>query len=152
MKSEQSNPKPENRPKKERSVWMIILITVPMIIGLSPVILIVGIKIWYSMSNADCPAKIERRAHVSLPEYRLTDKYDNLDRSASTWTEYGFDIEFKEPFSEKSIRKLKRQGFEMDKDSVYGKGFCGGCWSGTILVDPNSGAGYMFYTFNDFLW
>ena len=54
------------------------------------------------------PSVIARMAGFSLPAYTVVEKADNMDRVASAWSEYQWELQLKEPLSEKKKKKLDR--------------------------------------------
>lgn len=150
MKKHQTTGSDQERTKrKPKRKWMRIILYSMLVIILLPIILIGGLIVWYDIENANTPQHIARRAQVSLPEYIVTRSDDNLIRAASAWTYYEFDIKFIEPLTDKDIQRFERQGMIINKDSIYVMDFGNDDWNGTIMIDTESGEGYMFYTFWD---
>lgn len=78
---------------------------------------------------------------------------DNMDRTASAWTDYYYEIQFEEPLSERflqMVEKLKnctREGeaYKIEKESPDE-------WAGFILLFPEENRATLEYTFRDALF
>ena len=57
---------------------------------------------------AQDPALIAREANFDLPDYTIIDKSDNMDREASAWSSYSWQLKLNNPLSEKSIEELNK--------------------------------------------
>lgn len=56
--------------------------------------------------TAKNPAAIADEAGFSLPEYSVVSQDDNMDREASAWSEYDYEIKLNNPLSSKQIKEL----------------------------------------------
>ena len=78
---------------------------------------------------------------------------DNMDRTASSWSDYYYEIQFEEPLSEdylQRVEKLKnctREGdaFRIEKESSDE-------WAGYIKLYPEENRATLEYTFRDALF
>ena len=104
-------------------------------------------------NQASTPDKIARKVGLRLPAYQITKSDDNMDRTASSWSDYYYEIEFKEPLSEDYLQrvvKLKnctREGdaFRIEKESSDE-------WAGYIKLYPEENRATLEYTFRDALF
>ena len=131
--------------KKNISIILIILgLILASLLGLY--FLILG-------NQASTPDKIARKVGLRLPAYQITKSDDNMDRTASSWSDYYYEIEFKEPLSEDYLQrvvKLKnctREGdaFRIEKESSDE-------WAGYIKLYPEENRATLEYTFRDALF
>ena len=68
--------------------------------------LMLGLCVLLFANRAGTPDGIARKAGLRLPAYRVTRAEDNLDRTASAWTNYLYEIEFEEPLTEAFLKKV----------------------------------------------
>ncbi|MBQ3657418.1 MAG: hypothetical protein II956_11325 [Bacteroidales bacterium] len=54
------------------------------------------------------PSLITDEAGFNLPSYTIVGQADNMDRSASAWSEYSWELKLNEPLSAKSIDELNQ--------------------------------------------
>ena len=54
------------------------------------------------------PTRIAKEAHFDLPAYDVIFQENNMDRNASAWSAYMWDLKLKEPLDEKIKGKLDR--------------------------------------------
>ena len=73
------------------------------IVGIIAPILILG------SNSATNPRQIARKAHLKLPKYEIVDKYDNMDRGASAWSDYYFELKAKKPLEAKYLEKISKR-------------------------------------------
>lgn len=59
-------------------------------------------------NQATTPVQIARKVGLRLPAYQITKADDNINRSASSWSDYYYEIEFEEPLSEDYLQKVVR--------------------------------------------
>lgn len=59
-------------------------------------------------NQATTPDQIARKVGLRLPAYQIIKADDNLDRTASSWSDYYYEIVFDEPLSEKFLQKVER--------------------------------------------
>lgn len=104
-------------------------------------------------NQATTPDQIARKVGLKLPAYQITKADDNMDRTASSWSDYYYEIEFEEPLSEdylQRVEKLKnctREGdaFRIEKESSDE-------WAGYIKLYPEENRATLEYTFRDALF
>lgn len=87
----------------------IFLVTLAAFVGLIFAIF-VGLMLWFSIDGwtAESPSRIAKEAGFKLPAYEIVEQYDNMDRTASAWSEYDYKVKLKEPLSDKQIKKLDK--------------------------------------------
>ena len=119
----------------------------------SIIALILGLYFLLFGNQATTPDQIARKVGLRLPSYQITRADDNMDRAASSWSDYYFEIEFEEPLSEdylQRVEKLKnctREGdaFRIEKESSDE-------WAGYIKLYPEENRATLEYTFRDALF
>ncbi len=119
----------------------------------SIIALILGLYFLLFGNQATTPDQIVRKVGLRLPSYQITRADDNMDRAASSWSDYYFEIEFEEPLSEdylQRVEKLKnctREGdaFRIEKESSDE-------WAGYIKLYPEENRATLEYTFRDALF
>lgn len=113
-----------------------------------------GVIYIFAFSNrATTPEEIARKAGLRLPAYRITVSDDNMDRSASAWSYYYYEIEFEAPLSESFLKKVARKktcvsdgNLLMIEDGISDS------WSCRILFFPVEKKAVLEYTFWDSLF
>lgn len=82
------------------------------------IVLVCGIFFYLTRDNriATDPERIANEANFDLPAYIVVSQNDNMDRGASAWSSYSWDLILKEPLSEKNLKKLDKL---VDKDSHW---------------------------------
>ena len=70
--------------------------------------LILGLNFLLFGNRATNPDQIARKVGIKLPAYQITKADDNMDRTASSWSDYYYEIEFQEPLSEDYLQKIER--------------------------------------------
>ena len=131
--------------KKNISIILIILgLILASLLGLY--FLILG-------NQATTPVQIARKVGLRLPAYQITKADDNINRSASSWSDYYYEIEFEEPLSEDYLQKVEtlkncsREGntYTIKKESPDE-------WAGYIKLYPEENRATLEYTFRDALF
>ena len=104
-------------------------------------------------NRATNPDSIARRVGLKLPAYQITKAEDNMDRTASAWSDYYFEIEFEESLSEKylqKVEKLKNCSREGSTSTI--KKESPDEWAGYIKLYPEENRATLEYTFRDALF
>ena len=104
-------------------------------------------------NQATTPNQIARKLGLKLPAYQITMSDDNMDRTASAWSDYYYEIEFEKPLSNgylHKVEKLKtctREGnvYIIEKESPDE-------WAGYIHFYPENNSATLEYTFRDSLF
>lgn len=104
-------------------------------------------------NQATTPDQIARKVGLRLPAYQITKTDDNLDRTASAWSDYYYEIEFDKPLPEKFIQKVEklkncsREGntYRIEKESPDE-------WAGCIILYLEENRATLEYTFRDGLF
>ena len=137
---------------------IISVITFVVVIFLSFVALI-----WYCMKDsvvASHPSWIASKADFDLPQYDVVSRDDNMDRSASAWSEYNWDLKLKEPLTEDQKEELDQL---VKNDSRWAWSDVSKCYhfeqpesedqdaSISITVYPNDRRVYITYSWWDIL-
>ena len=130
--------------KPIRIIFIILAFIVALILGLF--FLLFG-------NQATTPDQIARKMGLRLPTYQITKAEDNMDRTASSWSDYYYEIEFDEPLSEKFLQKVEklknccREGntYTIEKESPDE-------WAGYIKIYPEENRATLEYTFRDALF
>ncbi|MBO4917321.1 MAG: hypothetical protein J5374_05530 [Bacteroidales bacterium] len=104
-------------------------------------------------NQATTPDQIARKVGLRLPAYRIIMADDNMDRTASAWTDYYYEIQFEEPLSERFLQKVEKlknctregEAYKIEKESPDE-------WAGFILLFPEENRATLEYTFRDALF
>lgn len=125
------------------------------IIPILGVIALVTLGLLFVMfsNRATTPDSIAQRVGMKLPAYEITKAEDNMDRTASAWSDYYYEIVFEEPLSEKYLQKVKllknctSEGGThiIEKESPDE-------WAGRIKLYPEENRATLEYTFRDALF
>ena len=115
--------------------------------------LLLGLYLLLYSNQASTPDAIAKKVGVKLPAYQITNADDNMDRTASSWSDYYYEIEFEEPLSENFLRKVEklkncsREGntYKIEKESPDE-------WAGYIKLYPVENRATLEYTFRDALF
>ena len=118
------------------------------------VLAVLGLSLFLLFGNqATTPDQIARKVGLRLPAYQITKADDNMDRTASSWSDFYFEIEFEKPLSEKYLQKVERlkncnrEGniYKFEKESPDE-------WAGYIKLYPEENRATLEYTFRDALF
>lgn len=117
------------------------------------VALLLGIYFLIFGNQATTPDAIAKKMGLKLPAYQITKADDNMDRTASAWSDYYFEIEFEKPLPEmflQKVEKLKncsREGntYRIEKESPDE-------WAGCIILYLEENRATIEYTFRDALF
>ena len=132
----------------KKTLTIILIATLGMIAALS-----ISVYLLLFSNQATTPDSIARKVGLRLPAYEITKAEDNLDRTASAWSEYYYEIQFKEPLPEKFIKKVEkhknciREGgaYKIEKESPDE-------WAGRVSLYPEDNRATLEYTFRDALF
>ena len=104
-------------------------------------------------NQATTPDSIARKVGLRLPAYQITKADDNIDRTASSWSDYYFEIEFEMPLSEKYLQKVEKlKNFSREGDTYTIKKESPDEWAGYIKLYPEENRATLEYTFRDALF
>ena len=104
-------------------------------------------------NRATTPDEISRKAGLRLPAYEITGSDDNMDRTASAWSYYCYEVEFNEPLSKSFLRRVARKKTCVrDGDLLMIEDGSLGSWSCWIRFYPTENRAVLEYTFWDFLF
>lgn len=115
--------------------------------------LLLGLYLFLFSNQASSPDAIAKKVGLKLPAYQITNADDNMDRTASSWSDYYYEIEFDEPLSDNFLRKVEklknctREGntYKIEKESPDE-------WAGYIKLYPEENRATLEYTFRDALF
>ncbi len=115
--------------------------------------LLLGLYFLLFGNQATTPDQIARKVGLELPAYHITKADDNMDRTASAWSDYYYEIEFQEPLSEKYLQKVEKlknciyegDTYKIEKESPDE-------WAGYIKLYPEENRATLEYTFRDGLF
>ena len=128
--------------------------TIVLLIILGAIIaLILGLYLLLFGNQASTPDQIARKVGLKLPAYQITKADDNMDRTASSWSDYYYEIQFEKPLSERFLQKVERlkncsregNTFTIEKESPDE-------WAGYIKLYPEENRATIEYTFRDALF
>lgn len=115
--------------------------------------MILGFYLLLSTNQATTPDQIARKVGLKLPTYQITIADDNLDRTASVWTDYYFEISFDKPLSEHFLHKIETNKNCVHEEKAYKiEKEVPDEWAGRILIYPEGNRATIEYTFRDALF
>ncbi len=104
-------------------------------------------------NQASTPNEIAQKAGLKLPAYEITKAEDNMDRNASAWSYYGYEIKFKEPLSEKYLKRIEKKKNCSRKGNTYIiDDESPDSWSCHICINPTENKAILEYSFWDALF
>ena len=104
-------------------------------------------------NQASTPDKIARKVGLRLPAYQITVADDNMDRTASSWSDYYFEIEFEDPLSEDYLQKVEKlKNCSREGNTYTIKKESPDEWAGYIKLYPEENRATLEYTFRDALF
>ena len=110
------------------------------------------LSLFLTSNQASTPDEIARKAGLKLPAYEITKTEDNMDRSASAWSWYNFEIKFKEPLTESFLKKVEnKKNCSHQGDSYVITDESPDDWSYTIHIYPAENCATLSYMFWDVL-
>lgn len=116
-------------------------------------VLLLGLYFLLFGNQASTPEQIARKVGLRLPAYKITKADDNLDRTASAWTDYYYEIQFEEPLSERFLQKLEKlKNCTRDGDTYKIEKESPDEWAGYIKLYPEGNRATLEYTFRDALF
>ena len=96
---------------------------------------------------------VARKAGLRLPAYEISVSDDNMDRMASAWSCYSYEIAFRDPLPESFLRSVKRKKTCVrDGDMLVIEDGVSDSWSCRIRLFPAEKRAVLEYTFWDFLF
>ena len=130
----------------KKVVWIIVA----SILGITAIAAL-GLYFLLFANQASTPDSIARKVGVKLPAYEITKEEDNMDRTASAWSYYYYEIKFKEPLSERFLEKVENKSTrEGEKYTVSGES--PDSWYGRVSIDPVENTATLQYEFWDALF
>ena len=104
-------------------------------------------------NQATTPDQIARKVGMKLPAYQITKADDNMDRTASSWSDYYYEIQFEEPLSERFLQKVEKLKNCTREGNTYTiKQESPDEWAGYIKLYPEENRATLEYTFRDALF
>ena len=104
-------------------------------------------------NQATTPDAIAKKVGLKLPAYQITKSDDNMDRTASSWSDYYYEIEFNEPLSEKLLQKAEKlKNCSREGNTYTIKKESPDEWAGYIKLYPEENRATLEYTFRDALF
>ena len=131
---------------KKRHIVLLVILSII-------IALLLGLYFMLFGNQATTPDQIARKVGLELPAYHITKADDNMDRTASAWSDYYYEIEFQEPLSEKYLQKVEKlknctcegNTYKIEKESPDE-------WAGYIRLYPEENKATLEYTFRDALF
>ena len=135
-----------------KSIFKHLLIITSAIVG-ALIALTIVFNLCLFGNQASTPDKIARKVGLKFPAYEIIKAEDNMDRTASAWSYYSYEIKFKEPLSEAYLRKVEklknciRKGdtYIVSKESPDN-------WSGKVYIYSTEDRATLEYEFWDSLF
>lgn len=104
-------------------------------------------------NQATKPDSIARKVGLRLPAYEITKAEDNMDRTASAWSYYYYEIRFKKPLSEKYLRKVKEhKNCIREGETLIVSDESPDSWAGKVHIYPKENRATLEYEFWDSLF
>jgi hypothetical protein len=108
---------------------------------------------WLNSNNASTPEAITKKLHVKLPAYEIVESSSNMDRTASSWSDYCFTIRFNEPLKLEFLNNLKRMKTCYLTDGEYQlKDEKTDEWYAWIAFSPEDNTARIEYSYHDYLF
>lgn len=115
--------------------------------------LILGLYLLLFGDQATTPDQIARKMGLRLPAYQITEADDNMDRTASSWSDYYYEILFEEPLSERFFQKVEKlKNCTRDGDTYKIEKEVPDEWAGYIKLYPEENKATLEFTFRDGLF
>ena len=115
--------------------------------------LVLGLCVLLFANQVSTPEGIARKAGIRLPAYRVTKAEDNLDRTASAWTNYLYEIEFEEPLTDAFLKKIgKMKNCNHEGDVYIIEDESPDEWSCLVRIYPEKNTATLEYDFRDALF
>ncbi len=135
-----------------KSSFKHLLIIISTIVG-ALIALTIAINLFLFGNQASTPDKIARKVGLKFPAYEIIKAEDNMDRTASAWSYYSYEIIFKEPLSEVYLRKVEKlKNCIREGDTYIVSDESPDNWSGKVLIYPIENRATMEYEFWDSLF
>lgn len=116
----------------------------------SIIALILGLYLFLFGNQATTPDQIARKVGLRLPAYKITKADDNMDRTASSWSDYYYELEFEKPLSEKFLQKVEKLKNCRHEGDIYTiEKEAADEWAGYIKLYPKENRATLEYTFRD---
>ena len=115
--------------------------------------LLLGLYFLLFGNQATTPDQIARKVGLRVPAYQITKADDNMDRTASAWSDYFYEIQFEEPLSERFLQKVEKlKNCTRDGDTYKIEEESPDEWAGYIKLYPEENRATLEYTFRDALF
>ena len=118
------------------------------------VLAVLGLSLFLLFGNqATTPDQIARKVGIRLPAYQIIMADDNMDRTASSWSDYYYEIQFEESLSEKYLQKVEKlKNCSREGNTYTIKKESPDEWAGYIKLYPEENRATLEYTFRDALF
>lgn len=115
--------------------------------------LLLGLCFFLFGNQATTPDAISKKVGLKLPAYQITKAEDNMDRTASSWSDYYYEIQFEEPLSDRFLQKVEKlKNCTRDGDTYTIEKESPDEWAGCIKLYPEENRATLEYTFRDGLF
>lgn len=116
-------------------------------------VLLLGLYFLLFGNQATTPDQIARKVGLRLPAYQIIKAEDNLDRTASAWSDFYYEIEFEKPLSEKFLQKVEKLKNCMREGNTYAiEKESPDEWAGYVKLYTKENRATLEYTFRDVLF
>ena len=135
-----------------KSIFKHLLIIISAFVG-ALIALTIVFNLFLFGNQASTPDKIARKAGIKLPAYEIIRAENNMDRTASAWSYYSYEIKFKEPLSDAFLRKIEnKKNCSREGDSYIVSDESPDSWSSMIHIYPSENSATLEYEFWDALF
>lgn len=112
-----------------------------------------GIFSWLNSNDVSTPEAIAKKIHVKLPAYEIVESSSNMDRTASSWSDYCFTIRFAEPLKPEYLNNLERMQTCNRSDLEYHLiDEKTDEWHASISFSPEDNTARIEYSYHDYLF
>ena len=135
-----------------KSIFKHLLIIISAIVG-ALIALTIAFNLFLFGNQASTPDKIARKVGLKFPAYEIIKAEDNMDRTASAWSYYSYEIRFKEPLPEAYLRKVEKlKNCIREGDTYIVSNESPDNWSSKIHIYPEENCATLEYEFWDALF
>lgn len=108
---------------------------------------------WLNSNNASTPEAIAKKLHVKLPAYEIVESSNNMDRTASSWSDHCFTVRFTEPLKPEFLNSLERMQTCNRSDLEYHLiDEKTDEWYASISFSPEDNTARIEYSYHDYLF
>lgn len=135
-----------------KSIFKHLLIIISAIV-VTLIALTIVFNLFLFGNQASTPDSIARKVGLKFPAYEIIKAEDNMDRTASAWSYYSYEIKFKGPLSEAYLRRVEKlKNCIREGDTYIVSEESPDNWSGMVHIYPTEDKATIEYEFWDSLF